>query len=138
MTENDSYKYLGVLQLKGLLQTAIKKSLLKSFFKRLSSILGTSLNPANKIKTINPYAISLLTSSFGLIKWSNTDLEGINKTIRTEMTGHRIHSRSSAIERMFLPRLKGGRGVLEVCQLCASEVLQLHEYFHNKRHVPLQ
>ena len=38
MTE-DSYKYFGVLQLRGPLQTAMKESLVESFFRRLSSIL---------------------------------------------------------------------------------------------------
>ena len=61
MTEKDSYKYWDVLQLRGPLHTAMRESLLESFSKRLSSILRTSLNPANKIKAINTYAISLLT-----------------------------------------------------------------------------
>ena len=100
MIEKDSYKCVGVLQLRGPLQTAMKASLLEFFSKRVSSTLRTSLNSANKIKAINTYAISLLTYFFGLIKWSNTDLEGINRIIRTEMTGHRMHHRSSAIVRM--------------------------------------
>ena len=102
MTEKEFYKYLGVLQLRGPLQTAMKGILLKSFTKRLSSILRTGLNSANKIKAINTYAISLLTYSFGLIKWSDTDLEGINRIIRTEMTGDRMHHIGSAIEEMVL------------------------------------
>ena len=101
MTEKDSCKYFGVLQLRVLLQNAIRESLLESFSKRLSLILRSSLNSANKIKAIN--AISLLTYSFELIKWSNTDLQGINRIIRTEMTGHRMHHKRSMIERMVLP-----------------------------------
>ena len=120
MTEKDFYKYLGVLELRGSLQTAMR--VLESFSKRLSSILRTSLNSANKIKAINTYTISLLTYSFGLFKWSNTDFEGINRIIRTEMTGHRMHHRSSAIERLVSPCLKRVKGVLDVRQLCASQV----------------
>ena len=58
----DSYKYLGVLELRGPLQTTVKESLLESFSKQLFSILRTSLNSANKIKAFNTYyVISLLT-----------------------------------------------------------------------------
>ena len=137
MTEKDSNKYLGVLQFRGPLQTAMKESLLECFSKRLSSISRTSLNSNNKIKAVSTYVISLLTYSFGLIKWTDADLEDINTIIRTELTGHRMHNRSSAIERMVLPRLNGGRCVLEVYQQCASQVSQLHEYFYKKQHVAL-
>ena len=61
MIEEDSCKYLGILQLRCLLQTAIQEILLESFSKRLSSILKTSLNSVNKIKAIKTYAISLFT-----------------------------------------------------------------------------
>ena len=81
--------------------------------------------------------ISLFTYSFGLIKWSNTVLEGINRILRTEMTGHRIRHRNSVIERIVLPRLKRVSAVLDVHRMCASQVSQLREYFYNKRHVPL-
>ena len=107
MTKRDSYEYLGILQLTGLLQTAVKENLLASFSKHLSSLLRLGLNSYNKRKATNSYAIPLLAYSFGLIKWSNTDLEGINRTIRTEMTKHRMHHRSLVIERIVLPRLKG-------------------------------
>ena len=98
MTEKDSYKYLCVCQLRGLPQTAMKESLLESFSKRLSSILRIGLNSENTIKAINTYAISLLTHSFELIKWSSTDVEGIDRIIGTEMTGHGMHYISSAFE----------------------------------------
>ena len=52
------------------------------------------------------------------------------------MTGDRLYHRSSAIEWMALPCLKERRVVLEVRQLCTSQVLQLREYFYNKRHFP--
>ena len=35
------------------------------------------------------------------------------------------------------PTAKWSSGVLDVHQLCALQVSQLHEYFYNKRHVPL-
>ena len=126
MSERDHYQYLGVFQLKGRLKSAMKKSLLESFSKRLSCI-----------KAINSYPIPLLAYSFELTKWSNTDLETINRTIRTEMTGHRMHHRGSEIKRIVLPCLKGGRSVLDVRQLCATHVSQLRKYFYHKMHVPL-
>ena len=88
MTEKYSYKYLRVLQLRGTLQTAMKERLLESFSKSVFSILRTSLNLANKIKAINTYAISLLTYSFGLIEGSNIVIQGINRIICTDRTGH--------------------------------------------------
>ena len=76
----------------------MKESLLESFSKRLSSISIASLNLANSIT----YAISLLTYTFRLIKWSNTDLEDTNRMIPTELTKHRMRHSSSGIKRIVL------------------------------------
>ena len=78
MIERCSYIYLGVLQLRGPLQSPIKESI---FF--MSSVLRTRLRLADNIKTNKIYAIALLICLLELIKWSNTDIDGIKRTIRT-------------------------------------------------------
>lgn len=62
--------------------TAVKESLTTVIVKRLTAILETSLSPTNKIKAVDRYAIPIPTYSFKLIKWSDTDLEILNRTIR--------------------------------------------------------
>jgi hypothetical protein len=54
--------------------------------------------------------ITLLTYSFGVIKWSKTNLQNINIKTRVLFTKFSKHHPKSAIERFNLPRENGGRG----------------------------
>ena len=95
--------------------------------------MRTNLNLVNKTEIFNSYPISFSTYSFKLIKWSNIDFEKINITIRTKMTGHWMYHRISTIK----PHSKGGKRVFDVRKMCVSYVSQLHEYFYNKKVIPL-
>jgi hypothetical protein len=44
----------------------------------MKSILKSKLNGNNLIKAVNTYAVPLFTYSFGVIKWSKTNLKNIN------------------------------------------------------------
>lgn len=130
--EEDNYKYLGVLQLKGINHTKIKEKLTADFERRIHEICKTLLNFPNKIKAINTYAIPILTYSFGIIKWSKTDLDNLSRLIRVIMTKHRMHHPKSAIERMSLPQEMGGMGILDISQQNQSQIKSLRQYFHAK------
>ena len=41
---------------------------------RLGAILRAKLSAKDKIKAISTYAIPVLTYTFGVIKWTNTDV----------------------------------------------------------------
>jgi hypothetical protein len=88
------YKYLGIQQLLTQSKDKIKQSLTKSYFYRLKLILSSSLNATNKIKSINSWSTPILMYSFGIIGWSNTELQSLNRVM-----GHddRIQDTSSKI-----------------------------------------
>ena len=132
LTENDNYKYLGYLQLKGIKHTIIKDNLKQLFNNKVHSILKTKLNSTNVIKAINTFAIPLLTYSFGIIKWSNTDLDELTRSIRVSMTKHRMHHPKGAVERMELPPEEGGLGIIHIKELHENQINSLKIYFHNK------
>jgi hypothetical protein len=129
MIEGESYKYLGFLQLRGIRHTTIKKELQEKFLYRINCILKSFLTAGNKIKAINTFAVPLLTYSFGVVKWTKTDLEALERAVRVAFTKHRMHHPRSSIERITLPRKEGGRGVTDIQALCVSQVQQLRRYF---------
>ena len=75
MLKNETYKYLGFHQSTKLNHTRIKTELKAEFKNRLVRLLKTKLNSKNLTKAINTYAIPMLTYSFGIIKWTHTDIE---------------------------------------------------------------
>ena len=54
----------------------------------------------NTIKAINTYAIPVLTFSFGIVKWTPTDLENLQIKLRTLLTRYRFHLPRAAKERL--------------------------------------
>jgi hypothetical protein len=92
---------------KKLIAIIIKENLEKQFYLRIKSILKSKLNGNNLIKAV---AVPLLTYSFGVIKWSKTNLQNINIKTRVLFTKFSKHHPKSAIERFNLPRENGGRG----------------------------
>ncbi|XP_031333830.1 uncharacterized protein LOC116163840 [Photinus pyralis] len=89
MQINETYKYLGINQSTTIKHTLIKQQLKDEYKKRLNQILKTGLNSKNLFKAVNTYAIPTLTYSFGIIKWTDTDLENINILTRAQLTKHR-------------------------------------------------
>jgi hypothetical protein len=105
---NNNIKYLGINQSNHIQHSIIKENLEKQFYLRIKSILKSKLNGNNLIKAVNTYAVPLLTYSFGVIKWSKTNLQNINIKTRVLFTKFSKHHPKSAIERFNLPRENGG------------------------------
>jgi hypothetical protein len=74
----------------------------------------------------------LLTYSFGVIKWSKTNLHNINIKTRVVFTKFSKHHPKSAIERFNLPRENGGRGFSNLEILLKNQIASLKNYFLNR------
>jgi hypothetical protein len=74
----------------------------------------------------------LLTYSFGVIKWSKTNLQNANIKIRVLFTTFSKHHPKSAIERFNLPRENGGRGFSNLEILQHNQIASLKNYFLNR------
>jgi hypothetical protein len=90
------------------------------------------LNGNNLIKAVNTYAVPLLTNSFGVIKWSKTNLQNINIKTKVLFTKFSKHHPKSAIERFNLPRENGGRGFSNLEILLHNQIASLKNYFLNR------
>lgn len=132
MEPSDLYKYLGFQQLKGLDHITIKQSLTSEYKKRINAICKTKLSGKHLIKALNTYAIPILTYSFGIIKWSKTDIEQIERITRTTLTKHNNLHPKSAIERLTIKRQDGGRGLIDIWHLWRKQIHSLKTFFYIK------
>jgi hypothetical protein len=131
LNKGEFYKYLGINQSNHIKHSIIKENLEKQFYLRIKSILKSKLNSNNLIKAINTYAVPLLTYSFGVIKWSKTNLQNINIQTRILFTKFGKHHPKCAIERFNLPRENGGRGFSNLEILQHNQIASLKNYFLN-------
>ncbi|XP_041985521.1 uncharacterized protein LOC121737855 [Aricia agestis] len=132
MQAKDTYKYLGYIQNTAIDHKEIKNTLKIKYKQRLNKILKTQLSGRNKIKAVNTYAIPILTYSFGIIRWSDTDLEALNTATRTACYKHNIHHIHSAVERFTIKRKQGGRGFIDIKNLHYTQIDNLRKYFKTK------
>ena len=125
----DTYKYLGISQALNINETEVKQSLKERFFGRLKKVLNSLLSGGNKVRAYNSWVMPLLIYSFGILKWTQKDLDIIDRRVRSILTSHRVHHPRSSVMRLYIPRKYGGRGFLNAKSLCNREVCNLRDYF---------
>jgi hypothetical protein len=132
LNKGEFYKYLGINESNHIQHSIIKENLEKQFYLRIKSVLKSKLNGNNLIKAVNTYAVPLLTYSFGVIKWSKTNLQNKNIQARVLFTKFCKHHPKSAIERFNLSRENGGRGFSNLEILQHNQIASLKNYFLNR------
>jgi len=133
MNEGDMYRYLDHMQAKQIKHVRMKHKLGKEYLNHTKNVLNTKLNGKNMIKAVNTYATPVLTFSFGLVKWTPTDLENLQTKMRMLLTRYRFHHPCAAKERLSLPRQMSGRGLIDITRLHDKQVKLLQTHFLNKQ-----
>ncbi|CAB4035993.1 Hypothetical predicted protein [Paramuricea clavata] len=115
--EEDGYKYLGILELDKIMEGEMKRKFVKEYGRRLRLVLKSKLNGRNKIMAMNTWAVALLRYGAGVLKWTKDEIAAMDRKTRKLMTLYgALHPRSD-IHRLYLPREKGGRGLIS-CEGC--------------------
>ena len=125
----ETYKYLGMSQALNISEADMKQSLQDRFFGRLKKVLNSLLTGGNKVRACNGWVMPLLIYSFGILKWTQTELDALDRRVRTLLTSYRMHHPRSSVMRLYIPRKCGGRGFLNAKTLHNREVCNLREYF---------
>ncbi|XP_022814502.1 uncharacterized protein LOC111348202 [Spodoptera litura] len=129
LSSTETYKYLGMSEALGIDVTVMKQSLRERFFGRLKKVLNSLLSGGNKVRAYNGWVMPVLMYSFGILKWTQTELDTLDRKVRSLLTEHRMHHPRSSIMRLYIPRKCGGRGFLNAKTLHNSEVCSLRKYF---------
>lgn len=132
----DRYKYLGVQQTYEVKEKENKKGVEEQMMTRVKKILTSQLSAKNKITAINIWALPAFTYTAGILKWSKTDLERLDRRVRTAFTQSGILHPNSAIERLYLPRSIGGRGLSSIQNSYLKENEKIKTYF-DKGYLPV-
>lgn len=71
--------------------------------------------------------------TFGIIKWSKTDLENIDIATRAHLTKCRKLHPNANKEKITIARNHGGRNLINVHALHTKQIKAVKKYFHNKQ-----
>ena len=136
--DDEGYKYLGILELDKFKARELKEIFRTEYLRRFKLVMKSQLNGKNKIKAANTWAVSLMRYGAGTIKWNKEELQDIDKKSRKIMTMNKeLHPRSD-VARIYVPRKKGGRGLIS-CECCVRrEENNLSWYVRNREEVLLR
>ena len=91
----------------------VKEKVSKKFKSKLRKLLGSELNARNLFQAINESILPLITYLFG-VNWNEDELKGYDVQIRKMLNMYRVFELKSDVDRLYLPREKGGRGLISV------------------------
>ena len=93
LEENETYKYLGILEADTIKQVQMKDMIRKEYLRRTRKLLETKLSSRNLIKGINTWAVPLVRYSGPFLKRTREELR---QRTRKQMTMHKaLHPRNN-------------------------------------------
>ena len=104
----------------------MKEKIRKEYFRRIRSILRTELK--NRIAAINTLAIPVVQYNYSIIDWVLLDLQRLDRKTRKLLTFHHMHHPKADVSRFYLPRKKGGRGVIQLEMAYRTTTITMSTY----------
>ena len=126
--EQDSYKYLGVLEADTIKATEMKERIGKEYLRRTRKLLETKLYSRNLIKGINTWAVSLVRYSGPFIEWTKEELRQLDQKTRKLMTMHNALHPKDDVDRLYVKRKDGGRGLSSIEDCVNDAKKELEKY----------
>ena len=68
---------------------------------------------------IKLWAVAILRYSAGVVEWRSDELKELERKTRKMMAMHEVLHPKSDVDRVYLPKQKGGRGLIS-CEMCVK------------------
>ena len=128
LTENETYKYLGILEADTIKQVEIKDKIQKEYLRRTRKLLETKLSSWNLIKGINTWAVPLVRYSGPFLKRTRDELKQMDQITIKLMTLHKaLHPRDD-VDRLYVSRKEGGRWLASTEDNVDASIRRLKDY----------
>jgi hypothetical protein len=82
--------------------------------------------------------VLVLRYSFGIVNWHQEELQNLDRKTRKLLTIHGQHHPKADVNRLYVPRKPGGRGLMQLEAAHAVETTKLVEYVDRKEDPLLQ
>ena len=128
LEENETYKHLGILEADTIKQVQMKDTIRKEYLRRTRKLLKTKLSNRNLIKGTNTWAVPLIRYSGPFLKWTREELEQMDQRTRKLMTMHKaLHPRDD-VDRLYVSRKEGRRGLASIEDTVDASIQRLEDY----------
>ena len=96
-------------------------------------VLKSQLNSRNKFIAINSLAVPVMIYSFSIINWTDAEIRKLDRKTRKLLTLHRSHHPKADVDRLYIPRLRGGRGLLQLEIMFKLTFIGVNCYLKNNK-----
>ena len=128
LEEKETYKYLGILEADTIKQVQMKDTIRKEYLRRTRKLLETKLSCRNLIKGINTLAVPIVRYSGPFLKWTQEELKQMDQRTRKLMAIHKaLHPRDD-VDRLYVSRKEGGRGLASIEDTVDASIQRLEDY----------
>ena len=133
--ENETYKYLGILEADTIKQVEMKDKIQKEYLRRTRKLLETKHSNRNLIKGINTWAVPLVRYSGPFLKWTTDELKQMDQRTRKLMTLHKALPPRDDVDRLYVSRKEGRRGLISIEDSIDASIQRLEGYIekHERR-----
>ena len=101
------------------------------YLRRVKKIIKSKLDGNSTIQAINTWAVPVLRYGAGIIYWPVAELQALDRKTRKLLTLHRAHHPQADVDRLYVPRKQGGRGLMSIEEIVYREENALVTYVSN-------
>ena len=110
-----------------------KERVTTEYKKRVQKIWSSELSAYSKYLAHNTFALPVLTPTFGILHCTIREIENLDITTRKILNMIGNFNRNSDIDRLYLPRRNGGRGLKNVKTLYESRIISISQHLKLNR-----
>ena len=122
------YKYLGILEADKIRMGEMKVRVRKEYYRRIRKLLTSKLNGGNMIKAMNTWAVAAVRYTAGIVDWKVDELKVMDRKTRKLMTMNKALHPKADVDRLYVSRENGGRGLMSVEECVRLEEHSLSDY----------
>ena len=129
--EDEGYKYLGILEASNILHTEMKTLVSKEFVRRARKILKSQIHGMDCIQginTMNTCAVPVIRYGAGILSWKKEEIKSLDVKTRKLMRIHGAHHPQGDVDRLYVSRQLGGRGLHSIEEVVKREENALTTY----------
>ena len=94
----------------------MKEKATQEYKRRLRMVQKSKLNGRNKIRAINAWVVAIFRYRAGILHWNKSELNALDRKSRTTVTMYGALHPKSDVDRLYMKRKEGGRGLIGVEQ----------------------
>ena len=131
--EGESYRYLGQDEYIAYEGTINKERVSKEYLSRVKKIWSSELSAFNKTIAHNAFATPIITSVIGILDWTIQEIKDIDIRTRKMLSVTGNFHPNSDVDRLYIGRNIGGRGLKSCQRLFESRIIALKQHLHRNK-----